>query len=76
MSTHLPGFQSFLRFFASFYNGQISHQPHKEFKGWIKRVTIRDILAISSVTVDYDKACICKSFEEENMDRLLLTFPL
>ena len=26
MSTHVPGFQSFLRFFASFCIGQISHQ--------------------------------------------------
>ena len=29
MSTHLPGFQSFLRFFASFCFGKISHQQHK-----------------------------------------------
>ena len=29
MSTHLPGFRSFFRFFASFYIGQISHQQHK-----------------------------------------------
>ena len=29
MSTHLPGFQSFVRFFASFCIGQISHQQHK-----------------------------------------------
>ena len=29
MSTHLPGFQSFFRVFASFCNGQISHQQHK-----------------------------------------------
>ena len=29
MSTHLPGFQSFFRFFASFRIGQISHQQHK-----------------------------------------------
>ena len=26
MCTHLPGFQSFFRFFASFCIGQISHQ--------------------------------------------------
>ena len=26
MSTHVPGFQSSLRFFASFCNGQINHQ--------------------------------------------------
>ena len=25
MSTHLQGFQSFSRFFASFYNGRTSH---------------------------------------------------
>ena len=29
MSTHLPGFQWFLRFFASFGIDQISHQQHK-----------------------------------------------
>ena len=29
MSTHLPGFQSFFRVFASFCIGQISHQQHK-----------------------------------------------
>ena len=29
MSTHLPGFQSFFSFFASFCNGQISHQQDK-----------------------------------------------
>ena len=29
MSTHMPGFQSFLRFLASFCIGQISHQQHK-----------------------------------------------
>ena len=30
MSTHLPGFHSFSRIFASFYIGQISHQQHKD----------------------------------------------
>ena len=30
MSTHLPGFSHFLRIFASFCIGQISHQQHKE----------------------------------------------
>ena len=29
MSTHLPGFQSFFRFFSSFCIRQISHQQHK-----------------------------------------------
>ena len=29
MSTHVPRFQSFFRFFASFCIGQISHQQHK-----------------------------------------------
>ena len=29
MSTHVPGFQSFFRFFASFCIGQISHHQHK-----------------------------------------------
>ena len=29
MSTHVPGFQSFLRFFVSFCIGKISHQQHK-----------------------------------------------
>ena len=29
MSTHLPGFRSFSRFFASLCIGQISHQQHK-----------------------------------------------
>ena len=29
MSTHVPGFQSFFRIFASFCIGQISHQQHK-----------------------------------------------
>ena len=29
MSTHVPGFQSFFRFFASFCIGKISHQQHK-----------------------------------------------
>ena len=28
MSTHVPGFQSSFRFFASFCIGQISHQQH------------------------------------------------
>ena len=28
MSTHVPGFQSYFRLFASFLNGQISHQLH------------------------------------------------
>ena len=31
MSTHLPGFQSFFRFFAWFCIGQISHQQHKGY---------------------------------------------
>ena len=30
MSTHLPGFQSFLRLFASFCIDQIRHQQHKD----------------------------------------------
>ena len=35
MSTHLPGFQSFLKFFALFCIGQISHQQHKgQQYGW------------------------------------------
>ena len=29
MSTHVPGFQSFFRFFASFFIGQIHHQQPK-----------------------------------------------
>ena len=29
MSTHVPGFQSLLRFFASFSIGKISHMQHK-----------------------------------------------
>ena len=29
LSTHVPGFQSFIKFFASFYIMQISHQQHK-----------------------------------------------
>ena len=29
MSIHMPGFQSFFKFFASFCSGQISHQQHK-----------------------------------------------
>ena len=29
MSTHMPGFQSFFGFFASFCIGKISHQQHK-----------------------------------------------
>ena len=29
LSTHVPGFQSTLRFFTSFSIGQISHQQHK-----------------------------------------------
>ena len=29
MSTHVPGFQSFFMYFASFCIGQISHQRHK-----------------------------------------------
>ena len=29
MSTHLPGFQSFFRYFAYFGIGQISHQQNK-----------------------------------------------
>ena len=32
MSTHLPGFQSFLKFFALFCKSQISHQQHKGYK--------------------------------------------
>ena len=31
MSTHLPGFQSFFRFFASFCIGQISHHQLKGY---------------------------------------------
>ena len=34
MSTHMSGFQSFFRFFASFFVGQISHQQHKGLKGF------------------------------------------
>ena len=34
MSTHLPGFQSFSRLFASFCNDQISHQQHKGEKNY------------------------------------------
>ena len=29
MSTHVPRFQSFFSFFASFCDGQISHQQHR-----------------------------------------------
>ena len=29
MSTHMPGFQSFFRFFASFCIGHMSHQQYK-----------------------------------------------
>ena len=29
MSTHVPGFESFFRIFASFCIGQISHMQHK-----------------------------------------------
>ena len=28
MSTNVPGFQFYFKFFASFYIGQISHQQH------------------------------------------------
>ena len=28
LSTHVPGFQSFFRFFASFFIGQISDRQH------------------------------------------------
>ena len=31
MSTHVPGFQSFSRFFALVCIGQISHQLHKGY---------------------------------------------
>ena len=31
MSTHMPGFQSFFSFFASFCIGKISHQQHKGY---------------------------------------------
>ena len=33
MSTHLPRFQSFSSFIASFCNGQIRHQQHKGYVG-------------------------------------------
>ena len=29
MNTHVPGFQSFFSFFASFFNGKISQQQHR-----------------------------------------------
>ena len=35
ISTHVPGFQSFFSFFASFCNGRIIHQQHKGY-GWKK----------------------------------------
>ena len=31
MSTHVPGIQSFLSFFALFYNAKIRRQQHKRF---------------------------------------------
>ena len=34
MSTYVPGFQSFLRFFASFCIGQISHHQHRGYVLW------------------------------------------
>ena len=35
MSTHLPGFRSFFRFFALYCIGQISHQQHKGYKEFL-----------------------------------------
>ena len=35
MSTHLPGFQSFFRIFASFCIGKIIHQQHNAPVNWI-----------------------------------------
>ena len=35
MSTHVPGFQSFFRIFASFCIGQISYQQHKGLKNTV-----------------------------------------
>ena len=35
MSTHVPGFQSFFRFFASFCIGQIKQQQHIKFSNCV-----------------------------------------
>ena len=40
MSTHVPGFQSFFRLFASFYIGQISQQRHEGLKCQFTKFTI------------------------------------
>ena len=54
MSTNVPGFQSFLRFFASFCIGQISHQQH--IKGLIDTFSwpILETIAANHVTKDHD----------------------
>ena len=41
MSTHMLGFQSYLRFFASFCIGQIRHQQHK---GYVRKYWENTIL--------------------------------
>ena len=49
MSTHMPGFQSFFRFFASFHIGQISHLQHKGFrKSGVKEILLRYCYGIPS----------------------------
>ena len=44
MSTHMPGFQSFLRYFASFCIGQISHQ---QLKGLIYRFSLDTCICLT-----------------------------
>ena len=48
-STHLPGFHSFLMFFASFCIDQISHQQHSRVKVGPALRTLASIFFIYSL---------------------------
>ena len=51
MSTHLPGFQSFFSFFASFCIGQVSHQQLRVKQSRLKHTKINGTIFIALIII-------------------------
>ena len=57
MSTHVPGFHSFFRFFASFCFGQISHQQLKGYAGGSGGVGYQACVSVS-IKGEFGGSCV------------------
>ena len=71
MSTHMPGFQSFFSFFASFYIAKISHQRHKVKSDYFFLFQLQHCTCQVSNTEDaaISSACFTEKNSEKNWKR-------